>query len=235
MLGLVKNQLERQTGKKIQLKLNRVTYINRVAFVQNGGIDIFCGPTTLNSRDTFQIDFSVGYFLTGTQLLVKKNRGPVKLGQWMIGVIPQTANQMFIRERFPIATTISVRNRADGISALVNGRIDALASDGVLLTGLKQTQPHPEEFEVTPSKPLTAEEYACILPKGDTQFRNLVNSSLIQFMQGVVINNDQQVAIFDKWFGATGVAPINRQPMLTYFQQTVSSYKKQAQASQERE
>ena len=225
MMGLIKDRLEQQIGKKIELKLVRVNVSDRLSRLEKGEIDIVCGTTSLNSRDAFEVDFSVGYFITGTQLLVKKNRKPVSTGRWLIGVIPNTTNQLFIREKFPVATTISVPNRREGITALENGRIDALASDGILLAGLAQLQPHPEEFALSPPKPLTTEEYACILPKGDPEFRELVNSSLLEFMQGV-LDNSKQVALFDKWFGATGTAPINRQPILDYFQRTVNSHKR---------
>ncbi|UBF24084.1 amino acid ABC transporter substrate-binding protein [Kovacikia minuta CCNUW1] len=223
MMELIKTRLEQETGRKIQMKLARVTVGDRVNRIGKGEIDIVCGATSLNLRNIFEIDFSVGYFVTGTQLLKKKNQPPVSTGRWVIGVIPNTTNQLFIRERFPIATPVAIRNRSEGVAALQSGRIDAFASDGILLAGLMQAQPNREEFELVPAKPLTFEEYACILPKEDTQFRTLVNDTLVGFMQGVLNDREQEVAIFDKWFGPKGIAPINRQPILDYFQQVVSN------------
>ncbi|MGA7936616.1 MAG: amino acid ABC transporter substrate-binding protein [Kovacikia sp.] len=224
MIRLIKERLEQQVGRKIDLKLARVEAGDRLSRINKGEVDIVCGTISLNSRDAFEADFSVGYFITGTQLLFKKNRKPVSVGRWLIGVIPDTTNQLFIRERLPVATPIAVPNRSKGIAALENGQIDALASDGILLAGLVRLQPYPEEFGLAPANPLTTEEYACILPKGDTQFRELVNTSLIDFMQGV-LNNRDQIAIFDQWFGSNGSAPINRQPILDYFKRMVNSYK----------
>ena len=59
---------------------------------------------------------------------------------------------------------------------------------------------------------------ACSLPKDDSDWRNLVNYSLIQFMEGIVSDQPTSVAIYEKWFDETGVAPYPRDTINDYFQ-----------------
>ena len=55
-----------------------------------------------------------------------------------------------------------------GVSAVVNGNIDAFASDGVLLSGeLARQSLAPENYQLIPEEPLTCDFYGLILPVGD--------------------------------------------------------------------
>jgi polar amino acid transport system substrate-binding protein len=222
LMGLIRDRLEHQLGKPIQLNFVEVTPENRISQVANGNLDIVCSTTSFTSGRNLDASFSVGYFITGTQLLVDLRRN---LGdEFNIGVIPGTTNQQSIRRRLPLAEFVNVDNRRAGLRALERGQIDALASDGVLLQGLRQTARNPSNFEVLPAQPYSQETYACVLPQGDSRFQALVNESLIGFMQGVLNNDPRNMAIFNTWFGATGVVPVDREQVLHYFRQTVDSY-----------
>ena len=49
-----------------------------------------------------------------------------------------------------------------------------------------------------------------MIPENNSQFMNTVNYSLIEFMQGLLDDKPEYVAIFDRWFGAQGVLPLTQ-------------------------
>ena len=49
-----------------------------------------------------------------------------------------------------------------------------------------------------------------MVPENNSQLLNIINYALVDFMQGVLDNKSEYVAIFDRWFGAQGVLPLTR-------------------------
>jgi polar amino acid transport system substrate-binding protein len=221
ILELIRKQTEKQLGKPIQLKLVEATPENRFEKIKNGSIDIECASTTFTWERTKQVDFSVSYFADGTKILTNKNSGLNSLESLSgrkIGVIMNTTNEKAIKLQQPAAQLVPIQNQADGLAKLEKGEIDAFAGDGIVLEGIRQKAKNASDFVVVPDFPYQYESYACSLPKDDSDWRNLVNYSLIQFMEGVVSDQPSSVAIYEKWFDETGVAPYPRDTINEYFQ-----------------
>ncbi|NJO43041.1 MAG: amino acid ABC transporter substrate-binding protein [Cyanobacteria bacterium CRU_2_1] len=223
LLKEIEARLEQALSKEIQLNLVEVTTENRVARVQQGEVDIVCSSTSYTSSRATQVDFSVPYFPTGTQYLVKDDNS-FSIGEFRVGIVPRTTNAEVAEEYLGIATFINFEDQAEGLLALEVGRIDALAGDGILLEGLRQTSENPDELSIIPPEPISPQAYACFLNKQNPELLELVNQSLIEFMQGVLTNDNQDVAIFNTWFGAEGVTPVNPEPIYEFFQFTIDSY-----------
>lgn len=226
MLVLIRDQLEKQLGKEIQLELEEVTPENRIPKVISGEVDIVCGSTSFTWERDRYIDFSISYAVTGTRLLTKKGSGlgsSESLKGKRIGAISKTINEQVIELVQPEATLVSFNNSAQGLAALEKGQIDAFAWDGILLEGLRKTTSNPDGFEVLPEKPYTREGIACMVPEGNSKFLDAVNYSLVKFMQGFVIGESKSVAILDRWFGQQGVIPINRELVLEFFQDIIDT------------
>lgn len=223
LLELIRAQLQQDLSKPIELNLVQVGATDRLAKVESQEVDIVCSATTYTSSRARRVDFSVGFFRTGTQFLVKRQEN-LEMGQFRVGVIAGTTNAEVVQRYLRVAKFVEVQNRAAGLAALNTDRIDALASDGILLEGLRQDTDDPEAYDVIPSAPIQPEIYACILPKSNPDFLQVVNHSLLGFMQGVVENDSQSVALLNRWFGANGVVPINQEPLLTFFQRIVTFY-----------
>ncbi|MBR8831165.1 MAG: Glutamate/aspartate import solute-binding protein [Chroococcopsis gigantea SAG 12.99] len=227
MLELIRLQTQKQLGKPIKLKIVEVTPANRFSKLKKGDIDIECGSTSVTWNREKEVDFSVSYFANGTQLLVKKN-SPLNsidsLAGKRIGVIANTTNARVIKTQQPAAKIVTLKNRNEGLQKLSAGEIDGFASDGITLEGLRKTAKNPGEFKVVPDFPYAYEAYACTLPQDQSQWRDLVNYSLVQFMEGIVTDNQKSVDIYDKWFGETGAVPYSRETINDYFQGIVNSH-----------
>jgi polar amino acid transport system substrate-binding protein len=221
ILELIRKQTEKQLGKPIQLKLVEATPENRFEKIKNGSIDIECASTTFTWERTKQVDFSVSYFADGTKILTNKNSGLNSLESLSgrrIGVIMNTTNEKAIKLQQPAAQLVPIQNQADGLAKLEKGEIEAFAGDGIVLQGIRKKAKNASDFVVVPDFPYQYESYACSLPKDDSDWRNLVNYSLIKFMEGVVSDQPASVAIYEKWFDETGVAPYPRDTINDYFQ-----------------
>jgi polar amino acid transport system substrate-binding protein len=228
MLHLIQAELEKQLDRQVQLNLVEVNVADWISKLRQDEIDIVCGSTSVTLSREQYADYSVGYFRTGTQFLVKKGH-VLRPPELRIGVVRGASNEYPLETQLRLARLMRFSNRAEGFQALAVGQIDALASDGILLEGLRQTLPQPEAFEIVPPQPFNLEVYGCALPQGEPEFRALVNQQLIAFMQGVLNNDSRSVDLFETWFGTTGVAPVDRTQMLDYFRQTIASYEQNSE------
>jgi len=224
LLELIRSELQQELSKEIELNLVEVSVGDRLSKVENQDVDIVCGATTYTSSRAGRVDFSVGFFRTGTQFLVKREE-KLELGQFRVGIIAGTTNAEIVQRYLRVAKFVPVANRTAGLNALNADRIDALASDGILLEGLRQTTTDPDAYTVIPPNPIEPEIYACILPKDNPEFLQIVNQSLLGFMQGVTENDSQAVSLVDRWFGTNGVVPIDQESLRQFFQRIVSFYR----------
>jgi polar amino acid transport system substrate-binding protein len=213
MLGLIQQQLEKETGKKIKLKLVAVTPDERIPKIINRQVDIVCDASSFTWERDKKVDFSISYGVTGTQILIKKNSNlgsPESLINKRVGVLAGTTNEQVIKQIQPQAKLVYLRTRPEGFAALEQGKVDAFASDSILLEGWLQTAKNQDSFAIVPPRPYSREGIACMVPENNSKFLNSVNYSLVKFMQGFVNNNPKYVAIFDHWFGYQGVVYLNR-------------------------
>ena len=220
MLVLIKTQLEQELGKDITLELVEVTPETRVPMVTERKVDLVCGSTSFTWERNRYVDFSVSYAVTGTGLLVKSGSAlgsPESLINKRIGVLSQTTNAQVIPLVQPKATIVTVENAAAGLSALKQGKIDAFAWDGILLEGLRKRQSNPDAYAVVPDRPYTREGIACMMPEDSSKFRDIVDFSLVKFMQGYLQGAPQSVAIVNRWFGPQGVIPIDSEFLQEFF------------------
>lgn len=223
MIEQIHRQIEQKLSKPVELKLVPVTSDDWVVKLQENQVDLVCSSISITQGRLRDVAFSVAYFRTGTQFLIKKTGGSAS-SRLRIGVIPRTTNDEVVRTYLRLAQFVDVPSRRAGITALNQGRIDALASDGILLEGLRQTLPTPEQYDIFPSRPYSPETYGCALPKNEPSLQTLVNQTLIGFMQGVLTNNQRAVTIFDTWFGSSGVAPVDYSQITDFFRQTIAAY-----------
>ncbi|MBD2251748.1 amino acid ABC transporter substrate-binding protein [Nostoc parmelioides] len=213
MLSEIKRHLEKELGKKIQLKLVPLTPAQRIPKIVNRQVDIVCDASSFTWERDKKVDFSVSYGATGTQLLVKSgsNLGsPESLIGKRVGVLAQTTNEQAIKRVQPQAKLVYLKSRSEGYTALQEGKIDAFSSDSILLEGWLQKVKNPDDFAIVPDRPYSREGIACMVPEDNSKFLDAVNYSLVKFMQGFVNGDTRYVTIFDRWFGAKGALLLNR-------------------------
>ena len=228
ILELIRQQTEKRLGKPIALKLVEATADDRFDLIVDNKIDLECASSTFTWARTEKVDFSVSYFADGTKILTRKDSGlesADSLAGRAIGVIPNTTNEKAIKNFQPAAKLVAITDQADGLKKLEAGEIEAFAGDGIVLAGLKKTTKNPQDWQVVPNFPYQYEAYACLLPKDDSDWRHLVNYSLLKYMEGIISDQTEAVNLYEKWFGEEdGVAPYPRDTINDYYQGIVDSF-----------
>ncbi len=226
LLEQIRAEVQRELRRPVQLKLVAINSSSKMmAQVEQSQVDLTCGSSSYSSNRDMDIDFSVGYFSTGTKLLIKPDN---RLGsEFRIGVVDGTTNQQVLQHHFPIAQFITFENRTVGLEALRKGQIDGLGSDSILLETLRQSLPEVERqnYEVFPAtEGYSPETYACMLPQGDAEFKTVVDTALLQFMQAVVNHVPSATAVIAPWFGEAGIIPSEEPSLLAFFRHQVTTY-----------
>jgi glutamate/aspartate transport system substrate-binding protein len=187
----------------LDVKWVKVTAENRIPFVVNGTVDIECGTTTKTLSRMQQVDFTALTFLDGGTLLVTTASGIIKITDLRgkrVAVIPTTTTERAIREvitklSIQNVTLLSVKDHAEGLGALDDGKIDAYASDRTLLVGLARTSKNPAKLALLEAF-ISYEPYAFMIHRGDTSFRLAVDRVLVRLYRSAEV-----VPIYEKWFG----------------------------------
>ena len=197
--------LERQfkvTG--IEIQWVPVTSQSRFDVVAKGEADMECGASTVTLGRMKEVDFSNYVFVESTGVAVMAKSGinnANDLAGKKVAVVAGTSNEQAIvnkSKQIPM-DVVRVKERAEAIVALESGKVDAYASDKLLLIGAKFSDPR--AMKLLPDD-LSVEPYAIVLPRGDWALRLAVNTALAQIMGGT-----EMTFIFNGWFGQLGFQP----------------------------
>ncbi len=93
---------------------------------------------------------------------------------------------------------VAMKSRDEAFAALEEGKVDAFASDKILLVGAAVKAQDSKTLVLLPED-LSFEPYAIGLPRGDASMRLAVNSALAR-----IYRDGEIVSIFNKWFGKFG-------------------------------
>ena len=202
----VAGSLQRQLGLA-ELRINWVLVVpgNRVEKLASGEIDLECGSTTNTLARQEQVSFSLLTFADGGSLLMKIDSGLDSLadmGGRKIGVVPGTTTERSLAEALARgkvkAETVKLKDHAEGLAAVVEGKIDAYASDRVILVGLVLGSGTQKSLRLS-QELYSYEPYALMMRKGDPAFRLAVNRELARLYRSEEIH-----AIYDRWLGVLG-------------------------------
>ncbi len=196
-------RLERNFAKKVTLELKAVTPENRIQMVADGTVEIECGSTTYTRSRDETVDFSINFFYASAQLLIKADgsiKKPEDIVGKRIGVARGTTTENVVRTKLPQTTVVLVQDHSEGFQALQDGKVDAYASDGILLAGLALKSPKPDVYKIVGA--FSFEPYSCMLPENDSKWRDFVNHTFME-----LIESGRYFDLYDKWFGQNGVVP----------------------------
>ena len=197
LLELIRQRLEIKLDKKIDLHHWEMEVSNRFKLVRTRKVDIACGATTITQDRLGEVDFSVPYFMTGAQFLVKANQAEQfningTLEKAKIAYIPWTTTQNILPKIYPFARWKPVRDREEGVEKLNTGEVEAVVSDGILLIGeLVNQGNNPRDFVLMPSQPMTTELYGCMLPQAEEDWKRFIDE---------VIASQENRLLQVKWF-----------------------------------
>jgi ABC-type amino acid transport substrate-binding protein len=201
---LVHKNIAKKLGKTIKFELKESKPDTRIPLLTSMAVDMIAGTMTDTRPRRDSADFSLTFFVTGAQFLVKEGspiRGIQDLAGKRVGSQQGSTNERAIRERVPQAQLVVFPDQPAGFTALVQGRVDTYTNDGIQLWGLKYKAPNPNEWKVVGDF-YTYEPYGMAMRKNDSDFRAVVNNALMEALEG-----GEYFKIYEKWFGAKSETP----------------------------
>lgn len=185
----------------LKVRYNLVTSQTRIPLIQNGTVDLECGSTTNNTERQQQVDFSVGFFEIGTRLLTATNSGIndfSDLNGKTLVTTAGTTSERYIKqyndEKQAGINIVSAKDHGEAFLMLESGRADAFMMDDVLLAGERAKAKDPAKWHIV-GTPQSFEIYGCMVRKGDSEFKQIVDDTL----KGVYASGEIN-SIYDKWF-----------------------------------
>lgn len=202
--NLIVEAVKEKLGKpNLQVRLIPITSQNRIPLLQNGTFDFECGSTTNNLARQQQADFSNTIFIVGTRLLAKKDSGIkdfADLAGKNVVVTSGTTSEMLLNklndEKNMNMRIISAKDHGDSFRTLESGRAVAFMMDDALLAGERAKAKKPALWEIV-GTPQSEEAYGCMLRKGDTQFKTLIDETIANAQKSRAAEKS-----FNRWFNA---------------------------------
>jgi len=201
---LVNKGLEKKLNKTIKFELKESAPATRIPLLTSMAVDLIAGTMTDTRARRDSVDFSLTFFVTGAQFLVKEGSpitGIANITGKRIGTQQGSTNERALRERNVQADLIVFPDQAAAYTALVQGRVDAYTNDGIQLWGLKYKAQNPNEWKVVGDF-YTYEPYGMAMRKNDSDFRAVVNNALMEAIEG-----GEYFKLYEKWFGPKSETP----------------------------
>jgi glutamate/aspartate transport system substrate-binding protein len=192
---------------ELQVKYITVNAQTRIALMANHTTDIECGSTTNTLSRQQQVDFSSVYFTTGTRLLTRKAANAKEIEDFQgktIAVPSASTNERAVKAlidagKLKNVRILNVKDHAEGLIALETDRVDAYASDDIVLYGLKSKSKIKSDLDIV-GRFLSYDPYGLMLSRDDSAFRLLVNKTLADIFRSGEIEK-----LYSKWLEPLGV------------------------------
>jgi polar amino acid transport system substrate-binding protein len=208
--------ISKKLNKQIKLEKKESAPNTRIPLLTSNAVDLIAETMTDTQSRRDQVDFSLTFFATGAQFLVKRGT-PIKGIQTIAGkrIAAQqgSTNAKIIRERVPTAKLLEFPDQPAAFQALAQGQVQAYTNDGIQLAGLKAKAPKPDEWAVV-GEFFSYEPYGMAMRKNDSDFRQAVNVGLME-----AIESGKYFELYEKWFGPKGEVPYPLAPETKRFLQ----------------
>ena len=206
---LVKPQVEKAVGRPVKVEKKESTPPTRIPLLTSNAVDLIAGTMTDTPQRRESVDFSLTFFYTGAQFMVKKG-SPIKgvndIAGKRVATQQGSTNEKILREKYPQAQLRAFPDQPAAFQALLQGQVDAYTNDGIQLYGLKAKAPKPDEWDVVGDF-YSEEPYGMAMRKGDAKFKAAVDAGLRAGLEG-----GKYFEIYEKWFGPKGELPYPMTP-----------------------
>ncbi|QOZ67204.1 transporter substrate-binding domain-containing protein [Bradyrhizobium arachidis] len=185
----------------LQTRLQPIQLSTQIPLIENGTIDIVCGPATNTLERQKVVAFSNTIFVSSIRAVVRKD-APIKtfedLKDKPVALTTGSTSITLLLARsqeknFGFKQVLSPDHAASFL-ALTTGRSDAFVMDDILLAGLIASSQTPDNWRIIDDS-LRTEPYGLIIRKGDPEFKALIDKTLVAMMKG-----GEFAELYAKWF-----------------------------------
>ena len=195
---------EKVLGKIVpqaKIEYMAMTAQNTLPLVQNGTVDMGCGPTTNNLGRQKQVAFSVTTYVSEVRMAVRADSPITSFkqldGKTVSASAGTTAVQLlrkYAKDNNVNLPTQMGKDHFESFMMLEAGRADAFVLDDNLLAGVIANSKDPKGYKIV-GEVLGAEPIALLFRKDDPSFKKAVDDALIGMMK-----SGEVAQIYDKWF-----------------------------------
>lgn len=162
----------------VELDMVSMDFDGLIAAVQSGKGDIVAAGLTANEERAKSVDFSVNYIDTGLYIIVKDGDDTIKSKDDIVagvscGVQTGTTSDLYVTDNTE-AEASRYKTVADAVVALQSGKINAVICDKL---PAEDAVANNSDLKLL-DEPLTVEQYALAIAKGDSEFMDLINEVL---------------------------------------------------------
>lgn len=195
--------IQEQLGlSKLDIKWVAGNTPKRLDMVANGKAQMDCGTTTITLARQEQVDFSNEIFVESGGILVLSQSDINTLEDLAgkkIAAVPGTTTEKrlakTLKSRLISANMTKIKDAAGGMELLDAGKVDAVASDRLVIVGQVTAAEDPSRYAMLTAQ-FSIDPYGLALPRSDADMRLAVNRALARVYRSGAIES-----IFRRWFG----------------------------------
>ena len=190
-----------QIAPQAQIDYMAMTAQNTMPLVQNGTVDLGCGPTTNNLTRQKQVAFAVTTYVSEVRMAVRADSPVTSFkqldGKTVAASAGTTAVQLlrkYSRDNNVALPTSLGKDHFESFLMLESGRADAFVLDDNLLAGVIANSKDPKGYKIV-GEVLGSEPIALLFRRDDPAMKKAVDDALVAMMQ-----SGEVAKIYDKWF-----------------------------------
>ena len=186
---------------KAKIEYMALTAQNTMPLVENGTVDMGCGPTTNNLARQRQVSFAVTTYVSQVRMAVRADSGITSFKQLdnksLAASAGTTAVQLlrkYGKENNVNLPTALGKDHYESFLMLESGRADAFVLDDNLLAGVIANSKNPDGYKIV-GEVLGSEPIALLFRRDDPTFKRAVDGALIDMMKSGEVGK-----VYEKWF-----------------------------------
>ncbi|WP_027927311.1 glutamate ABC transporter substrate-binding protein [Amycolatopsis benzoatilytica] len=158
----------------------------REDLIKKGEVDFIVATYSITDKRKNEVSFGGPYFVAHQDLLVRSNEtsitGPESLnGNKKLCSVKGSTPAQNVKAKYAKDVQLLERGKyTDCITSLLNGEVDAVTTDDIILAGYALQQP--DKLKVV-GKGFTDEKYGVGLKKGDTAGQKAINDAILKMEQ----------------------------------------------------
>lgn len=191
--------IARALGVKAQLR--PLSIEARIPALQQGHADILAAGLAYSEQRARQVDYSHGYYVSNTVVVVKNRRGYQRVADLAgkrVSHVKGSITEIHLKHAVPTAISVGFEDLPTAFTALVQGRVEGMSQSEEPLSKLIHKLGS-QAAQYTVLQPATGQEVWGIgVRRNEPAMLAAVNAALDRMEQ-----SGELQAIFDQWLGAS--------------------------------
>lgn len=185
----------------VKVALQPINLGNQIPLLNNGTIDIVCGPVTNTLERQKQVAFSNTIFVSSIRAAARKDENIKRFADLNGKNVALTSASTSVTllgqreqdQKFETKKLMSP-DHASSWLLVTTGRASAFVMDDILLAGMVANSAKPDDYVIL-DEALRVEPYGLMFRKDDPQFKALVDRTLAS-----LVKSGEMQTLYAKWF-----------------------------------